>query len=555
MKSRTSFFNGTVFKKDVTRFFPLWALYLIGGCLVMLTATMRSDPGMAARTVGRSLYILPIVNLVYAPLAAMLLFGDLHKSRMCNALHALPIRREGWFFSHVAAGLSFSIVPNLVGVLLLLPRLGEFWYVGFLWLLAMTLQYLFYFGVAVLAIMVSGNRTASLAIYGILNFGSQLVYWFLASVYLPSLYGIVIPQEPFHLLCPTEILVGDDKLLRFEYVSRTNGIEGWQFLGLGENWSYLVWIAVIGALFLVLALALYRKRHLETAGDFIAWKPIQPVFSVGYTLCFGAMLSVVGAMLDDVLLVFLVIGLTVGWFTGQMLLKRTVRVFQLPVILKGAAIVIVMVISIFAAQADIFGVVRYVPQKEQVTQVTIIDPYSYDGEATLVCKEKEDIQTVLSLHQTILKHKEKAGNYASGHYRNSLKLIYTLNDGTQRTREYDFTIPKEDGQDLRTLLSRPEAVLGEALTGQWTLVECEGYEVSAELYDSLRQAILADCQEGNMAQDSIFHSGQETYIHIRYTVESGNIGYKKGKTVRVYGDSQHTLAWVKANFQVDESVK
>ena len=545
MKLRTSFFNVTVFKKDITRFLPLWALYLIGGCLIMLTATQGSEPGMAARTVGRSLYVLPIVNLIYAPLVVSLLFGDLQKSRMCNALHALPIRREGWFFSHVVAGLSFSVVPNLVGMLLLMPRLGEFWYIGFLWLLAMTLEYLFFFGVAVLAVMVSGNRIASLAIYGIVNFGSELVYWFLGIVYLPSLYGIVIPQEPFQRLCPISTLVGEDKLLPMVSEKGPNAERIWRFLGLGENWNYLVWIAVIGALFLGLALLLYRKRHLETAGDFISWKPVQPVFSIGYTLCFGAVFSIVGEMFDDALLVFLVIGLVVGWFTGQMLLKRTVKVFRLPVILKGIAIVIVMLASVSAARADVFGIVRYVPQKEQVAKVTLQSNYSFYGDGTLVCQDSEDIETVLDLHQTILDNRENAEKYLNGYYECALQLKYTLTDGRTLTRDYTFAIPKKDGQGLKELLSRPEFVLGGAYNVPWKLVEHKGLELSGKQLEGLREAILADCEEMTMVQHDTFHMGTPTYLHIEYTGESGQ---SWGMSIRVYQDSRHTMAWIKENF-------
>ena len=35
MKSRTSFFNPTVFKKDLTRFAPTWALYTVGLFMMM----------------------------------------------------------------------------------------------------------------------------------------------------------------------------------------------------------------------------------------------------------------------------------------------------------------------------------------------------------------------------------------------------------------------------------------------------------------------------------------------------------------------------------------
>ena len=37
MKSRTSFFNITLFKKDITRFAPLWVLYTVAMSLMMLT--------------------------------------------------------------------------------------------------------------------------------------------------------------------------------------------------------------------------------------------------------------------------------------------------------------------------------------------------------------------------------------------------------------------------------------------------------------------------------------------------------------------------------------
>ena len=38
MKSKKSFFNATVFRKDITRFLPLWLVYFIGGTLVMLVS-------------------------------------------------------------------------------------------------------------------------------------------------------------------------------------------------------------------------------------------------------------------------------------------------------------------------------------------------------------------------------------------------------------------------------------------------------------------------------------------------------------------------------------
>jgi hypothetical protein len=58
---------------------------------------------------------------VYALVCALTLFGDLFNSRMCNAIHALPLRRESWFCTHALTGLCFSVVPNLVFALLMMP--------------------------------------------------------------------------------------------------------------------------------------------------------------------------------------------------------------------------------------------------------------------------------------------------------------------------------------------------------------------------------------------------------------------------------------------------
>jgi ABC-2 type transport system permease protein len=44
------------------------------------------------------------------------------------------------------------------------------------------------------------------------------------------------------------------------------------------GWGWLAAYAAASVLFLLLALALYRRRRLETAGDFIAVKALSPVF-------------------------------------------------------------------------------------------------------------------------------------------------------------------------------------------------------------------------------------------------------------------------------------
>ena len=93
MKIKTSFFDGTVFKKDVTRFAPLWVLYLIVGFMHFFRSGIRAE--VLESMISRAGFL----SFLYAMLTAQLLFGDLFDERLCHALHAIPLRREGWFLT------------------------------------------------------------------------------------------------------------------------------------------------------------------------------------------------------------------------------------------------------------------------------------------------------------------------------------------------------------------------------------------------------------------------------------------------------------------------
>ena len=76
MKLRTSYFNLSILKKDITRFAPLWGLYTVFMHLFVLTR-MEMEPAHFANNASTIMQLMGPVNLVYAGLCAMLLFGDL----------------------------------------------------------------------------------------------------------------------------------------------------------------------------------------------------------------------------------------------------------------------------------------------------------------------------------------------------------------------------------------------------------------------------------------------------------------------------------------------
>ena len=186
MPSRKSYCKWAVVRKDITRYAPLWACYCVVMLIMLLTVGISNS-----KTVGQwngCINAMGIINFFYGGACAVLLSSDLYNARLCNALHAMPLCREGWYGSHALSGFLFSFVPNILvcGVMYSTCR-GN---IPFWWLLCATLTFLFFFGTGLLCCQLVGNRFAALAVYVIVQFLALLVRFAIDQLYTPLLYGI-----------------------------------------------------------------------------------------------------------------------------------------------------------------------------------------------------------------------------------------------------------------------------------------------------------------------------------------------------------------------------
>lgn len=437
MKLKTSFFDAATFKKDITRFMPLWALYTVFLLLVMLnTAAGNSYYSHPARVLNRSLGLLALANLLYGALTAQLLFGELFNSRLCNALHAMPVTRQARFGSHILAGIAFAWIPNLLTALLMLSYLGGLWYTAFLWLAVYSLQYLFFFGVAVFSVMCTGSRFAMVLVYGIINFLSMVVWWFMNTIYSPLMPGVELDATVLTQFCPVAQMIDSTDYFKIttpvtEYMPPN--LDTATFSGFGESWPYLFMVAGIGIVALVGALCLYRKRKLESAGDFIAVSWIEPIFLVLYTLCAGAFLAIFGSLFgNDEYIFFLALGMVIGFFTGKMLLERTIRVFRKKNFLLASVFTAVMLLTLIPVKLDWFGIVSYVPDAQDIAYVDVRGSNIYRDDLT----EPEHIELVRQIHGYSIANLEHfKTNYCSGSHR-YFRIVYHLKNGRTVTRYY-----------------------------------------------------------------------------------------------------------------------
>ena len=551
MKSRTSFFDKTVLRKDLLRFSPLWALYLIGGLLIMHIVSGFYDNyfGTSAYSLARDLnqYIGPmsVFSAIYGFLSAQLLFGDLHNSRLCNGLHALPLRREGWYLTHVTSGLLMGLVPPLVIALTLMPYLGQFWFTALLCWSGIALHYLFFFALAVFCMMCTGNRFAATAIYGLINFLSMIVYWFSNTIYLPLLPGVRTNTSIFYLFCPVLEMAGRDDFMNLVHqptcdcfyhyndhyyndyldIFDVNFAHEYAFDSLGGDWGYLLICSGVGIVLLTLGLMLYRRRHLERAGDFMAYTPMKPIFLWVYTLCVGAVLFYLGETFsgEATAYVFFAIGIAIGFFTGKMMLERTIRVFKGRSWAGLGILYAAVALSLLLTWVDPVGISRWVPNSEKVETV-----YLYDGSMSdyqlnsdrltsrgdlIAVSEPEDIAAICELHSAMLQeHKEVAEKDLSGRL---VTIQYRMKNGARISRTYRIFHYGELSTKLNTFMAKPAYLFGVAnlrqLQKQTTHIYFSELGVIPEdMYDSLLEAVWKDAEAGN-----VFFSGNSMYIELQ----------------------------------------
>ena len=127
MKSKTCCFNKTIFKKNMTHFWPLWALYscyLIVSLPVGLWFNMRyylQDDSYSQ--LQRQVYAIsgamraamnPVITFAFAAVMIMAVFSYLYSAKNTNMIHSLPVDRRELFVTNIISASAFMIVPQIL---------------------------------------------------------------------------------------------------------------------------------------------------------------------------------------------------------------------------------------------------------------------------------------------------------------------------------------------------------------------------------------------------------------------------------------------------------
>ena len=551
MRSVTSWFNPTLFTKNLKRFWPVWGLYL--------TIWMFCFPiglFMGNHTVKYFAYrdVLDAVGelgtgtaVVFAVLAAMAVWSYLFNHRSAGLMHQLPIRREGLFLTNYLSGLAFFVIPNaIVFVCTLLAELatGNV-HVGnlLIWFGALTLMELFFFSFATVCAMFTGHILALPAFYAILNglvWGLYLLIDMTLSSFVYGYDGIPWGEELASLLTPVYLLSN----VGAGYYNLPNGTVQYYFEG---GWAILA-CAVVGVLFALLALAVYRRRQVEQAGEVVTVRWMRPVFTYGVAFCsalaFGTVMYEIftGSLPETVwtLLFFMLVCGAAGYFIARMLLEKSFRVFRQ---WKGcAAFLAVLVVLTCAVEFDLIGYESYVPDAEDVAEVRLWT-YTSPGDGayhlgTGGCSDSEVIAATLAVHEAIVELGDQGNfwNYTAeevvydelDYARSGMHVEYVLKNGRTVSRDYNRLVPviAEDMRDptsisakLNALVNMPALVedsydldrlsedqLVEISLATLKIDEVDYYAlheyvtINVDAWEQVMQAVKRDFAEGNLGR-------------------------------------------------------
>ncbi|MEG2104496.1 MAG: ABC transporter permease [Oscillospiraceae bacterium] len=547
MQSKTSFFNRTLFLNLFKRYWPIFVAYIIVWAAIMPMALgsnlnnqspdnpmlMAANYVMTAGYLGGS-----IMSAIFGMIIAMAAFAYLYNSRSVSMMCSLPIKREGVFISVFTAGLVGMFVSNILIFAMTLAVEAAYGAVGIgyllQWLAMVCLTNVFFFGFAALCASFTGHILVMPVVYIVLNFTVFVVSFLCREVLAMFIYGMR-PGAMLETAASFSPVVG---------INANTHVQGVMAMGADgievpvsyfySSWPTLLIYAAVGVAFAICALLLIKHRRMESASDVIAVNPLKPVFK--YCMAFGCavvlgmgfyglmgisgangagfsqMLALLGCML---------IGAFIGYFASEMLLKKTLRVFNVRAWVGMAAVAIIVSGLMCCGEFDVFGYERKLPSADEIVSVHI-----NAGSQNVNLEDPENIAAAIALHSSIISHKAEneaptsTAEQESADYRSfNVWISYTKKDETLFRRYYgDIKYPvTDDIIVLEKLLNSEEAVKARTEVSipasietvsdsyiDWFNPESKEYEniqLSAEeAMDLYTNCILPDAADGNMGK-------------------------------------------------------
>ncbi len=560
MKSKTSCFNITLFRKNIIRFWPIWTLYLLIMILVIpvslskqaATAKMllsnETDifDGLAALAdvLNTGLSVLPVC--IFSIVAAIAVFSYLYNARSCYMVHALPLKRTELFVTNYLSGFLFLAGPQIIAFLIsmiicIIQGITHVEYL-FFWLLLLIGMTFFTYTLCVFCCQLSGNLCAVVIFYIIINFAYPCVRSFMSSILSSMCFGMSTFSDTFFyenandrlsILAPIYHL--NQSVVVSSHYDANATLDNISFTGTA---SIIIYCAA-AIILLIVSCIFYRRRQLETAGDIIAVSWLIPVFRWLVALFGGLSIGTIVTEIFNarketyftLLIIFTAIFTLVFFYVAQMLLCKKFKVFKLRQVPEFMICIGLMVVFLTGIRADWFHIEDYIPEKSQISSVLLA------GKNEIISNDEQAIDSILNIHQTIVEHKKEyreydtydlEASYFDGEAETSddsdknvttIFISYYMKDGSRIERSYTIPISDSDFADKSSAASlvadmqsdtdyyfqylissnyKDASIKGASISLFDSLFNESVYSVSQEDAQKIWEAYQKDAVEGNL---------------------------------------------------------
>lgn len=494
IKEEKRLLNFAIYRKDLTRFWPVWLIELAALQLIF-TLPLISQIGKLRDEVDRGMLwaehlsseieenlcnmsiglTKPAVIACISILMAIFMFSYLTREREAYMMHSFPVKRNVLFLSHYLAGVTMMVGPYAVTYLAVIciaagNGAGKMTIPLMLCLAEMVIEMLLFYNLGCLVAMLTGNSIMTVIIYAVLNVlyaGVTAMYSFIGEkfIYGYDENGIIISGTINRILTPVWGLTEHAGLTSFYNVDVITD-DSMLLHGLLKDFGYIACYLIPAAIFLILAVVLYQKRSLEAAGDMVAFSWGRPVFRIVFTFCGSILfaLSIYEICFDreidhfqyrkifQILLVLVIIGGILCYLISNMILYKSFRIWKRTSYLRMGILVGVIVCGMFFMKLGNEG---RIPNPDQVVSLKIemsLGSMEYVRHTQFYFYDKEELEAFGKIEREILKEGPDLGNYELySDYIDNIYVTYNLKNGRTISRYYPMlseSYPSADGRKL-----------------------------------------------------------------------------------------------------------
>ncbi len=405
MSLKTSFFNKSLFKADMKRF---WWLGLLETLFIyaLVVAPVYNNCKMESEYIGSSLWrCMPswseggvVILIIFAVCVPAILLSYMHFSASVSGYHALPVKRRQLLTTKLITGAILTFTPILINgiifaIISAMPGFVRFFGVTdvIIWVVSGVLYTSVLFSLTTVVNMMTGNPIGTLVFTG----GFALLPAIFISFFEMFFHTVIHGYATQHSNILKYIYIAEDNLMTFPYS--------------------LIYPAMT-TVFLAGAYILYKKRKLENHGEVIAFTWLKPVFIIIVAML-ASMLSFayfMGAFNKTGVFYIIPVGL-IGTIIAWMVSRKSLSfrgVLKPAVIYLASALVFCGIIHF-----DITGFENRIPDADEVQSASITEHnvvfvegrevnYKISGAISQNFTNPEDIENVITLHKHMIESKD-----------------------------------------------------------------------------------------------------------------------------------------------------